>query len=557
MPRIARGAQRRADLVITSLQWSDDQGLTWHNESVPAQSNLLFRAVVKNRGTAAFPAPQLIRVDFRVNGSLVSWSDTHRSGLSAGSSKRLVANTGPDGDAIWYDAPAGTHTVLAHVDPFNSYTELNESNNTRSATLTIDPLQSSPVPGVALPYFGQYYGGDIMCRNAANTTAHPSGEKGTWFFFWAERTGEVTHFLQYLRYGPRYSVGSSGVYEYEIREADPVTREPKLGVQPICFLGPVTVSWPGSSTNGNRRTITEFAKKGVLIEKRPYAYIVRHKSGDYYSTNIGFHNGARDLIRPAGANPATVGSTPVACEGWSPVRIDGQIDFRPWPCVGKHGDGEIMEVRKGTDYSALLYSDGVWTGGGAWGSTQNESYTTQVNGSGAQCRIPFRVTRASRTVSGVYVLMPRFGSTRGQVHFDLELAQQVDALTPGNGTLIERVSVDGDLFTDVGSAYDAAERASWVWLPLKQNRVLELGTVYNARISASGAFKGLMWGHNREAKQFSGGSVDRSTWAKWEQTRRIPWTSWEDSRGAQKSANGGQSWSTMLGEAMPVIFKCV
>ena len=94
MPRIALGAQRRADLVITDLQWSDDYGLTWHNESVPAQSNVLFRAKVRNAGTAAFPAPKVIRVDFRVNGSLIAWSDTYRSGLSAGSSKILVANSG-------------------------------------------------------------------------------------------------------------------------------------------------------------------------------------------------------------------------------------------------------------------------------------------------------------------------------------------------------------------------------------------------------------------------------------------------------------------------------
>jgi CARDB len=554
MPRIARGAQRRADLVVTSLQWSDDDGLTWHNGSVPAQSNLLFRAKVRNAGTAAFPAPKRIRVDFRVNGSLVAWSDTYRSGLSAGASKLLVANTGPDGDAVWYDAPAGTHTVLARIDPLNSYTELNESNNTRSATLTVDPLPNSPEISATLPFFAQYYGSDIFARNAANSTAHCSGEKGTWFFFYAEHTGEVSHVLYHVRYGAGYSSGSSGQYELEIRVADPVTREPKLGVQPICYVDLGTVTW---GTSGFYNKIVEFTKKGVLTGKQPYAFIVRHKGGGYFSVNIGNHNNRQDLARPSGINPANVGTVPAAVEGWSPVRIDGTLDLRPWPCRGKHGDGEIQEHRKGPDYSSYRYSDGVWVGAGWWGSTYNENYTAAVNGSGGQCRVPFRVTRASRTVSGAFILLPRLGTSGGSVNFDLELAQQVDARPAGNGTLIERVTAPDSVFTNVGSGYESTDVASWVWLPFKQNRVLELGRVYNARISATGAFKGVMWGGNREAKQYSGGTVDGTTWARWEATRKLPMTAWEDSRGAEKSSNGGSSWTKMLGEMMPVLFKCV
>jgi CARDB len=233
MPRIARGAQRRADLVITALQWSDDDGLTWHNASVPAQSNLLFRAKVKNNGTAAFPRPKPIRVDFRVNGSLVAWSDTYRSGLSAGASKLLVANTGPDGDAVWYDAPAGTHKVVAHVDPLKSYTELKESNNTRSATLTVDPLPNSPEVSADLPFFGQYYGaagfGYIVGHTSPNATPVS-------FFFWAQRTGTISRFRYQRRTGTGYSEGDGGTYTVSIYPADPVTKRCVPGSSAISQL---------------------------------------------------------------------------------------------------------------------------------------------------------------------------------------------------------------------------------------------------------------------------------------------------------------------------------
>ena len=273
MSRIALGGQRRADLVITDLQWSDDYGLTWHNESVPAQSNVSFRAKVRNAGTAAFPAPKVIRVDFRVNGSLVAWSDTYRSGLSAGASKILVANSGWGDDAVWHDAPAGTRTILARIDPLNSYTELNESNNTRSATLAVDPLSNSPEIDTNLPFCSQYYGGTPFgASSAANLKLRASALPGDSFFFRADRTGVVDRILMHWRrYTGGYAAGSGGTYTIQIRAADPTTRLPIVTGSPICEVTGIN---PGTtSTNGWSNRVHTFTTTGKLVMKQPYCIV--------------------------------------------------------------------------------------------------------------------------------------------------------------------------------------------------------------------------------------------------------------------------------------------
>jgi hypothetical protein len=145
-PIRALAAQRRADLTISALRWSDDFGVTWHNDHVVAESDVWFEAVVRNVGRAAVPPRVVIRVDFRVDGVVVGWSNTYVAGLSRGTSVALRANGGPDGIEFWNAPDAGAYVIEARVDGSDQILESNETNNRRTATLEVDPLPGEEPP---------------------------------------------------------------------------------------------------------------------------------------------------------------------------------------------------------------------------------------------------------------------------------------------------------------------------------------------------------------------------------------------------------------------------
>jgi hypothetical protein len=143
-PALAQRRRRKwaADLVIDSIQWSHDAGGSWHNGSVPEASDLLFRATVRNRGQTATPPNVSIRVDFRVNNEVVSWSDSYLSSLAANATITLQADGGPDGNAAWEDVSPGTWSIQAAVDGANLIVESNENNNTLSTSVVVDGTTS-------------------------------------------------------------------------------------------------------------------------------------------------------------------------------------------------------------------------------------------------------------------------------------------------------------------------------------------------------------------------------------------------------------------------------
>jgi hypothetical protein len=537
-----------------SLQWSDDGGLTWHNESVPAQSNLLFRAKVGNAGTAAFPAPKPIRVDFEVNGSLVAWSDTYRSGLTKGASKLLVANTGPDGDALWYDAPAGTHTVVARVDPLNSYTELKERNNTRSATLTVDPLPNSPEVSADLPFFGQYYGAAPFGQVPGNSNTNNCPIEG---FFFAHRTGTVTHFRYHARYGSGYSSGNGGTHTVSIYPADPATKRRVAGSAAICQATGIA---PGNPGPGFKHFVVAFSITGQLIAKQPYVIHWQNTHANPGSNFFGLnqiwqwgHNNGVTEPPPTGTDPRNVSNTPVACSGWSPVWIDGEKEMFAWPDVHRNGTSRYH----GQLLFGIRYSDGIWAGGDHFASEQNYNYKLAITPS-SWGRVRFRVSRATRVVNGVYVRVTRKNACRSNLIVTLESGPTADL--SGNGTTIEQVSVPSPVLFDVGAEEKGGNpdgKATWVWVPFTQHRTLTLGQLYNLRLHGASGFDGIIWCHNRADSYYSGHPKPRDvTWDQWEAQRQIDWTAWEDSRGFQKSTNSGSSWAWHRGRA-PILFKCV
>lgn len=147
MARIAGGAQRRADLTVTALRWSNDGGIIFHTDPVIEGDGVIFQADVRNQGRAAWPMGKVIAVGFREDtndGPPISWSDDYFGGLYVNQSVTLTANGGPDGDPFWNSAPAGAFTVYAHVDRQNVITESNDNNNVKTAIIVVEPGEALP-----------------------------------------------------------------------------------------------------------------------------------------------------------------------------------------------------------------------------------------------------------------------------------------------------------------------------------------------------------------------------------------------------------------------------
>ena len=111
-----QGGASLPDVIVTSLSYSSATGL--------------FTSVVKNQGTAPTPSGVAIGVSYWVDGVYRTWGGASAP-LAAGAS----ATVGTGGGA--YFIPNGTHTIMAWVDDVNRFAESNETNNTRSQTITI------------------------------------------------------------------------------------------------------------------------------------------------------------------------------------------------------------------------------------------------------------------------------------------------------------------------------------------------------------------------------------------------------------------------------------
>ena len=115
------------DVVVTAISWTPT--------NVFANSNVVFKATVKNQGSASTPGGTTLGVGFSVDGALVSWSVNYSSALAPGASVTLTANGGPNSVNYWPATP-GTHTITANVDDINRFPEGNENNNITTTPLT-------------------------------------------------------------------------------------------------------------------------------------------------------------------------------------------------------------------------------------------------------------------------------------------------------------------------------------------------------------------------------------------------------------------------------------
>ncbi len=118
----------KPDLVVTDVSWSP---------ALPKLGDeITFSATIKNQGQGATPATVIHGVSFWINGTKLTWSDTHTTALASGQSITLTANGGITGNT--WAATAGNHEVEAFVDDLNRIPdEANESNNKLSRNLSI------------------------------------------------------------------------------------------------------------------------------------------------------------------------------------------------------------------------------------------------------------------------------------------------------------------------------------------------------------------------------------------------------------------------------------
>lgn len=149
--------------------------------------SVTFFATVRNQGGGPTPSGTAIGVAYFVNGQYITWGAVSGP-LAAGASVRVGTNASP-----WTAPSVGTFALLAHVDDVNRFAESNESNNTKTASVTVS--SSAPPPATV--------GEDFETMPFWDSTHNAGwGSAATWS---VASGGQSGNFLQ----GSRGSAGSS------------------------------------------------------------------------------------------------------------------------------------------------------------------------------------------------------------------------------------------------------------------------------------------------------------------------------------------------------------
>lgn len=493
------------------------------------------------------------------------------------------------GEQIQYEAASTT----GNNNPFTANISFGGLTS-RTATITIDVVEAAATADVH--YFGQYYGAGDVGRQVGDTEMHQTNPMNCSYFFRAERTGRIDRMRLQVRSGANYSKGNLGTYTISIFPASGSTKRPTTTASADA-ISRITGYGPNNNVffEGQRFEEIEFTQKGTVTAGNPYCLCIQNThsnpSGNYYAMNqnkfIGFNStpspnytepasggGVGDiLVASGGIDPGNVSTSVARIAGWTPVKINGNR-WHPHPIFFYAGD--FMHERIGGPLAEFVYSDNEVTNWGVNGGEEN--WWSPVAGQD-QFRQRFRVSRANRVVSGVFI-RGWISASGGNLLVRLEHGPQTDSHTPGNGTLMgSEISVDADMFLNCGtdppfgggwehnqnrSKSDTGELEipHWVWVPFGQNHTLVQGQIYNLRLRPSGCTFRIN-SSGRSDGRFPGspgGNADgksTSTWDAWEANRGVPWDMWEDSRGPQESSDGGNTWSYASGDLPPIVFKCV
>ncbi|MEO6522921.1 MAG: CARDB domain-containing protein [Mucilaginibacter sp.] len=114
------------DLIVTDI--------TWAPSSPHTGNSVVFTVTVKNVGVAATPAGTILGVSFKVDGNSAGCNGTSTASLAPGATRILTANG--CSPSSW-TAIVGTHSVVAMVDDQSRIRESDETNNTRTESVTV------------------------------------------------------------------------------------------------------------------------------------------------------------------------------------------------------------------------------------------------------------------------------------------------------------------------------------------------------------------------------------------------------------------------------------
>ena len=105
-------------------------------------SAVVFRAVVRNAGTAPTPAGTIHGMNFQIGGRTVAYvGNSHTASLAPGQTATFSST---DAGGRNWTAVAGNQTVTAFVDNGNLIAESNESDNTLSKTFSVTAARTAP-----------------------------------------------------------------------------------------------------------------------------------------------------------------------------------------------------------------------------------------------------------------------------------------------------------------------------------------------------------------------------------------------------------------------------
>jgi hypothetical protein len=93
--------------------------------------------MIKNEGAGPSPPGTIHKVNFKVNGTVVSTSIELTETIPAGSMKLVCANTDNSGSNWWVAGDPGIYTIEAVVDQDNTINEAVETNNSKTMLLEV------------------------------------------------------------------------------------------------------------------------------------------------------------------------------------------------------------------------------------------------------------------------------------------------------------------------------------------------------------------------------------------------------------------------------------
>lgn len=405
-----------------------------------------------------------------------------------------------------------------------------------------------------LPYFGRFYGGYAFGHGVGNINLRATSELGVSNFFYAERTGVISHFRYQKRFGKGYSKGDLGRYTVRIVAADEQTKLPVAGGE---IISNIDYYQPGvEAASGQRFQTVEFAKKGQVTAKRPYClvWINTHPFPDdnYFAQNNDIQYQWVPPERPDDGGPQP--------GFWNPARIEINGVDKPWfPYPISAFEGRLHWGRCGPPLMEYRFEDGQWGGWGSWGSPYSVPGYLVTFDADKHIRERFRVTRASRTVKSVWLNLWRLNGGTGDLIVRLERGP--NPLDEGNGEIIETVTVPARQIYDAGQAFErdnhqpGPDLVPWIEVPFTQEHELTVGQIYSLRLSTA---SGVMETTSGTRAEQQGLSQKNDDFIEHELNRSLSWLTFDDSMGLQESHNQGEDWGWSGNRhQMPCLFTCV